>query len=123
LNKQYSLILSVFVLCLSITTVLAISPRTEPPASEIPHQSVSVDSVRMYQIYVRNFSSQGNLQGVIVGLDRIRDLGCNTLWLMPVHPVGVVNRKGTFGSPYSVQNYGLINPEFGNEQDFRQLVG
>jgi glycosidase len=41
---------------------------------------------------------------------------------MPIHPVGQVNRKGTFGSPYSVQDYRKINPEFGNEQDFRVLV-
>lgn len=91
-------------------------------SSKDSHPSVSVDSVRIYQIYIRNFSAQGNLQGVIAGLDRIQGLGCNTLWLMPVHPVGVVNRKGTFGSPYAVQNYRLINPEFGTNQDFRQLV-
>lgn len=123
LNKQFGLIPAMFVVGLwTFPTAQALSPRATPSATASMHHSVSVDSVRLYQIYIRNFSPQGNLQGVIAGLQRIRDLGCNTLWLMPVHPVGVVNRKGTFGSPYSVQNYRLINPEFGNEQDFRQLV-
>lgn len=100
--------------------VLTANPTPSSPTNLYP--SVSVDSVRLYQIYIRNFSPEGNLQGVISGLDRIKNLGCNTLWLMPVHPVGVVNRKGTFGSPYSVRNYRQINPEFGSDQDFRQLV-
>lgn len=84
--------------------------------------ALSPDSIRLYQVYVRNFSPQGTLQGVLQGLDRIQSLGCNTIWLMPVHPVGVLNRKGTFGSPYSVQNYRKINPEFGTEADLKNLV-
>ncbi|MFM8317431.1 MAG: alpha-amylase family glycosyl hydrolase [Bacteroidota bacterium] len=105
----------------SMATSSMVNPSMVNPTKD-SHLSVSVDSVRIYQIYIRNFSAQGNLQGVIAGLDRIQGLGCNTLWLMPVHPVGVVNRKGTFGSPYAVQNYRLINPEFGTDQDFSQLV-
>ncbi|MFM8978817.1 MAG: alpha-amylase family glycosyl hydrolase, partial [Bacteroidota bacterium] len=105
----------------SMATSSMVNPSMVNPTKD-SHLSVSVDSVRIYQIYIRNFSAQGNLQGVIAGLDRIQGLGCNTLWLMPVHPVGIVNRKGTFGSPYAVQNYRLINPEFGTDQDFSQLV-
>jgi glycosidase len=121
-NKTLGLIPAICAACLGLTSVEATPPLATPPALATLHQSVSVDSLRICQIYIRNFSPKGNLLGVISGLERIQNLGCNTLWLMPVHPVGVVNRKGTFGPPYSVQNYRLINPEFGNEQDFRQLV-
>ncbi|MFM7700197.1 MAG: alpha-amylase family glycosyl hydrolase, partial [Bacteroidota bacterium] len=126
LNKNFRLLPG-----LPLTTLLLLGLGSTPAlkatssmssSTKGTHPSVSVDSVRIYQIYIRNFSAQGNLQGVVAGLDRIQGLGCNTLWLMPVHPVGVVNRKGTFGSPYSVQNYRLINPEFGTDQDFSQMV-
>jgi len=56
------------------------------------------------------------------GLDRIRSVGANVIWLMPIHPVGVLNRKEPLGSPYSVRDYRAINPAFGTAADFRALV-
>lgn len=44
------------------------------------------------------------------------------IWLMPIHPIGELHRKGSLGSYYSVQNYFEVNPEFGTEEDFRSLV-
>ncbi|MGA1331108.1 MAG: alpha-amylase family glycosyl hydrolase [Bacteroidia bacterium] len=86
------------------------------------YPSLDPSKIRLYQVYMRNFSPEGTIQGLYRGLDHIQSLGFNTLWLMPVHPVGQVNRKGTFGSPYSVKDYRKINPEFGTEQDFKALV-
>jgi glycosidase len=56
------------------------------------------------------------------GLDRIHASGADVLWLMPIHPIGVKNRKGTFGSPYAVKDYRAVNPDYGTLEDFRQLV-
>jgi cyclomaltodextrinase / maltogenic alpha-amylase / neopullulanase len=55
---------------------------------------------------------------VTAGLDRLhQQLGVDVVWLMPIHPIGQVKRKGTFGSPYSVRDYYAINPDYGTKDD------
>ena len=76
----------------------------------------------MYQIFPRNYSREGNFPAVLRDLDRIKDLGADIIWFTPIHPIGVVNRKGTLGSPYANMDYRAVNPEFGDEDDFRRLV-
>ncbi|HDL18200.1 MAG TPA: DUF3459 domain-containing protein [Bacteroidetes bacterium] len=76
----------------------------------------------LYEIYVRNFSGSGDFAGVIERLPELKELGVNTLWLMPVHPIGVKERKGKLGSPYAIKDYFGLNPEYGSEDDFRRLV-
>ncbi len=76
----------------------------------------------IYSVYLRSFSPEGTFAGLERRLTELRDLGVTTLWLMPIHPVGLKNRKGTLGSPYAVQDYYGINPEFGTLADFRRLV-
>jgi glycosidase len=76
----------------------------------------------IYEVFTRDFSPAGDFQGVIDGLDRIRAMNVNVIWLMPIHPVGLVNRKGLLGSSYSVRDYRAINSDYGTEADFRRLV-
>ena len=76
----------------------------------------------IYEVFVRDFSATGNLRGVTRGLARIQATGANVIWLMPIYPVGVLNRKDPLGSPYSVSDYRAINPGFGTAADFRALV-
>jgi len=76
----------------------------------------------IYEIYVRSFSPAGNFAGVEERLPELKKLGVTILWIMPIHPVGVLHRKGTLGSPYSVQDYYGINPEFGTLDDFKRLL-
>jgi len=76
----------------------------------------------IYEVFVRDFSATGDLRGVTRGLARIQATGANVLWLMPIYPVGVLNRKDPLGSPYSVSDYRAINPGFGTAADFRALV-
>ncbi|MEZ4457879.1 MAG: alpha-amylase family glycosyl hydrolase [Gemmatimonadales bacterium] len=76
----------------------------------------------LYEVFVRDFSPEGNLNGVRLGLDRIQATGADVVWLMPIFPVGELNRKGTLGSPYSVRDYRAVNPLFGSAADFRALV-
>jgi glycosidase len=76
----------------------------------------------IYEVFVRDFSATGDLRGVTRGLDRIQSAGANVVWLMPIYPVGVLNRKDPLGSPYSVSDYRAINPGFGTAADFRALV-
>ncbi len=80
-------------------------------------------SAVLYECNVRQFSASGNFKGVQSQLPRLRDLGINVLWLMPIHPIGVERRKGSLGSPYSVRDYYAVNPDFGTLDDLKNLIG
>ncbi len=85
----------------------------------------SADWVReavIYSVYVRSFSPEGTFAGLERRLPELKKLGATVLWLLPIHPIGVKNRKGTLGSPYSVRDYYGINPEFGTLADFKRLL-
>ncbi len=81
-----------------------------------------VKSAALYEVFVQDFSAAGNFRGVMVNLGRIEQSGANTVWLMPIHPIGVVGRKGTLGSPYASKDFRGINPSYGNEDDLKALV-
>ncbi len=79
-------------------------------------------SANLYQVNLRQYTPEGTFAAFARHLPRLRTLGVDILWLMPVHPVGRKHRKGRLGSPYAVADYGTVNPEFGTLQDFRRLV-
>ena len=76
-------------------------------------------NMTLYSIFVRNFG--GTFRAVEKDLPRIRDLGADAIWLLPIHPIGTAKRKGTLGSPYAISDYRAINPEFGTTDDFTHL--
>lgn len=76
----------------------------------------------IYEINVRQYSDEGSFAAIEADLDRIDSLGINTLWFMPIHSIGEVNRKGLLGSYYAIKDYLEVNPEFGTDEDFRSLV-
>jgi len=76
----------------------------------------------IYEIYPRDFSAAGNLNGVTAKLDELHSLGVNILWTMPIHPIGEKFRKGDFGSPYSIKDYYAVDPNYGTLDDFKKLV-
>jgi glycosidase len=97
------------------------APAQEPVPALAPDTSWVARSA-LYEVYVRDFSPAGTFQGVIEGLDRIQSSGADVLWLMPIHPIGAQNRKGSLGSPYAVRDYRAVNPAYGSAADFRALV-
>ena len=76
----------------------------------------------IYGAFVRNHGPLGTFAEVEADLPRLRGMGVDVVWLMPIHPIGKVNRKGTRGSPYSISNYRAVNPEFGTRADFARLI-
>ena len=76
----------------------------------------------MYEVNVRQYSNAGTFRAFSRHMDRLEELGVDILWFMPIHPIGEVNRKGTLGSYYAVQDYMGVNPEFGTLEDFKALV-
>jgi cyclomaltodextrinase len=76
----------------------------------------------IYEIYVRAFSEEGTFEGVRKNINRILDLGIRAVWFMPIYPIGIRDRKGSKGCPYAIRDYFTVNPEYGTEQDFRNLI-
>jgi glycosidase len=94
---------------------------TPTPYVKLTHPDWSRDAV-IYEINIRQYSEAGTFDAVREDLPRLKALGVDILWLMPIHPIGEKNRKGTLGSYYSVKDYFGVNPEFGTKDDFRALV-
>ena len=86
------------------------------PAPEWSRASV------LYEVNVRQYTPEGTFTAFQRHLPRLDSLGVDVLWIMPVQPIGIVNRKGSLGSYYSIRNYTAINPEFGTLADARALV-
>ena len=76
----------------------------------------------MYCVFVRQYSPEGTFDKVREDLGRIRAMGVDIIWLMPIHPIGLKRRKGSLGSPYAISDYRTVNPEYGTLDDFKALV-
>lgn len=93
-----------------------------------PHKYVElknpewIKNATIYELNIRQFSQEGTFKAVEKQLPRLKKMGIDIIWLMPIHPIGEINRKGSLGSYYSVKDYYGVNPEFGTEEDFRNLV-
>jgi len=101
------------------------SPGADPykpvPYVKIQHPEWSKDAA-IYQLNTRQFTPEGTFRAAAEQLPRLRDLGVNIIWLMPIHEIGELNRKGTLGSPYSVKDYYSVNPEFGTLDDLKAFI-
>jgi glycosidase len=76
----------------------------------------------IYEVNVRQFTPEGTFSAFEKHLPRLKEMGIDILWLMPIHPIGEKNRKGSLGSYYAVKDYTGVNPEFGSKDDFKHLI-
>lgn len=109
---------------ISVIPVRDVLQLLKTPYADLPARP-SEDWVRdavIYEVYLRSFSKEGSFKALQRRLPELKDLGVTVVWLMPIHPVGELNRKGTLGSPYAVQDFYEVNPEFGTLDDFKSLV-
>ena len=102
----------------SVTAATTAAANADPSGF---HPAWSRASV-MYEVNVRQYTPQGTITALKTHLPRLKQLGVDILWLMPVQPIGVKNRKGKLGSYYAISDYTAINPEFGTEADFKSFV-
>ena len=82
----------------------------------------SLRNLVIYSVYVRNHTPEGTFRALEADLPRIKALGADMIWLMPIHPIGVLGKKGSLGCPYSISDYRAVNPAYGSFDDFRHLV-
>jgi alpha-amylase len=119
--------LSILVLILAISLTIAgcsifgKKKGIKPFTSEVVHPEWTKNSV-IYEVNIRQCTPEGTFNAFAKHLPRLKDLGVDVLWLMPINPIGVKNRKEPLGSYYSVKDYLDVNPEFGNLEDFRNLI-
>ena len=76
----------------------------------------------IYEVNIRQYTQEGTFKAFEKHLDRLKDMGVQTLWFMPINPISVKDRKGALGSYYAVANYTAINPQYGTLQDWKDLV-
>ena len=80
------------------------------------------NNASIYEVNVRQYTPQGTFKAFEKSLPRLKDMGVKILWIMPIYPIGELNRKGALGSYYAVKDYQKVNPEFGTLADFKDLV-
>ena len=86
------------------------------------HHPEWTKAATLYELNTRAFTREGTLAAAEAHLPRLKDLGVDIVWLMPVHPIGTLGRKGTLGSPYAVRDYTAVNPELGTLDDLKGFV-
>lgn len=103
-------------LIISITIMSAVQLTAQNNAPEWSK------NLSIYEVNIRQYTPEGTFNAFATHLPRLKELGAGILWLMPVQPIGVENRKGSLGSYYSISDYTTTNPEFGTMKDFKNMV-
>jgi cyclomaltodextrinase / maltogenic alpha-amylase / neopullulanase len=116
---RHNFVLFVLATLIAVPFARAADADTRPAAREAPQWLR--DGI-VYEVFPRVFSPTGDFKGVIPQLDRLKALGVNVVWLMPIHPLGKLKAKGSLGSPYAVRDYDAINPDYGTSEDLKALV-
>lgn len=91
-------------------------------SNELYKRADWIAHTNIYEVNIRQYSAEGSFNTFAESLPRLKDMGVEVLWIMPVHPIGKTNRKGTLGSYYSISDFKGVNPEFGTAADFKNLV-
>jgi len=81
-----------------------------------------IKNSNVYEVNLRQYTTEGTFNAFAKELPRLKEMGVETLWFMPITPISQQYRKGTMGSYYACSDYVSINPEFGNLDDFKNLV-
>lgn len=119
----------IIALCLSTLTGAAENPAasaSENPYKPTPYVKIEhpewTKNAVIYELNTRQFTEEGTFKAAEEHLPRLKELGVDILWLMPIHEIGEKNRKGSLGSYYSVKDYYSVNPEFGTLEDLKHFV-
>ena len=126
MKKTY---LFVWLSALLLTTACRNTQKDQTEASATDTTTVGAPPVpewaknaTIYEVNTRQFSPEGNFKAVEAQLPRLKELGVDIVWLMPIYPISQKNKKGTLGSPYAIADYKAINPAYGTLADFKSLV-
>ena len=126
-HSSLSRILSLFALGLFMFTAACTQPSTVDSAAPVPKvtQPEWSKNATIYEINVRQYTPEGTFSAFSEHLPRLKEMGVDILWFMPIHPIGKINRKeneNSMGSYYSVQDYKAVSSDYGTAEDFRAVV-
>lgn len=79
-------------------------------------------SSNIYEVNVRQFTPEGTFNAFATHLPRLKNMGVDILWFMPIFPISETKKKGTLGSYYAVTDFKATNPEFGTMEDFQNVI-
>ncbi len=105
----------------AVLSILFVSQTAGQVTTSVKHPAWSYNQ-SIYEVNIRQFSKEGTFKGVQKEIPRLKKMGVGIVWLMPIHPIGVKNRKGTLGSYYSVKDYLAVDPAYGTIDDLKSLV-
>lgn len=123
--KALGALAAALALAASSVTALAASPAAALPITDGTSQVVHpawAKSATIYEVNIRQYTPEGTFRAFEPHLPRLRKMGVDVLWIMPINPISKAMRKGSLGSYYAVSDYQAINPEYGNLSDFQHLV-
>ena len=121
LNAVLLISLLVIVTTIAGCSLFGRKKAVKPFVSEVKHPEWSKDAV-LYEVNVRQYTPEGTFKAFEEHLPRLKALGIDVLWFMPIYPIGILNRKEPLGSYYSVKDYLNVNPEFGTLDDFKEVI-
>ncbi|MEA3316794.1 MAG: alpha-amylase family glycosyl hydrolase [Bacteroidota bacterium] len=114
------IIFSIFISCTNSENKNT-NNNKEKVSAELKHPEWT-KNLSIYEANIRQYSEKGSFKEFEKSLPRLKKLGTDIIWLMPIYPIGEKNRKGSLGSYYAVKDYKAVNPKFGNLEDFKSLV-
>ncbi|QEE48367.1 alpha-amlyase [Flavobacterium alkalisoli] len=108
-------------------------------AALAPVSDAMMENSVIYEANIRNYSPEGTFNAFTKDIPELKKLGVKVIWLMPIYPISMKNRKTTdgrmvedikdpaerakyLGSYYAISDYTAINPDLGTLQDFQNLV-
>ncbi len=121
MKKIYLLVIIVTLLSTGCVTPKVIEKKDVVKLEQV-HVNKWFDSSTIYEVNVRQYTKEGTFAAFSRHLPRLQELGVEILWFMPVHPVSITKRKGSLGSYYAVSDFTATNPEFGTNEEFKELV-
>lgn len=101
---------------LTLAMMLPIGSVVAAEKARVPENRV------IYEVFVRNFSPEGNFKGVEAQIPRLKKLGVDVVWLMPIYKLGDIGKWGSYSSPYAIKDYKAIDPDNGSADDLRSLI-
>lgn len=123
-NKHRLKIIVSLILVVVVALAIVLVPKIQSKAVVISTSATPNwvrDSV-IYEVNIRQYTEAGTFDAFREHLPRLQSLGVDVLWLMPIHPISVLERKGTLGSYYSIADYKEVNPNFGTKEDLHELI-
>ena len=113
-------------ICVMTMTAISCNQASDTKDEPIPHGRVTPPewshAANIYEVNIRQYTPEGTFDAFQNHLPRLKKMGVDILWLMPIHPISEPKRKGTLGSYYAVSDFRAINPLFGTHDSFKKLV-